>query len=82
MIGSRDTKMKTQPMSSRDSQASVEKGSIGGRQEGLWEQRAEVGSEVTLSRASKDEVTRWENTSDFQDGGPLYAKVPGGRFGE
>lgn len=35
MIGSRDTKMKTQPMSSRDSQASVEKGSIGGRQEGL-----------------------------------------------
>lgn len=41
-----------------------------------------MGSEVTLSRASKDEVTRWENTSDFQDGGPLCARVPGGRLGE
>jgi len=52
--------MKTQPMSSRETQASVEKGSIGGRQEGLWEQRVEMGSEVTLSQASKDEVTRWK----------------------
>lgn len=40
------------------------------------------GSEVTLSQASKDEVTRWKNTSDFQDEGLLCAKVPGGRFGE
>ena len=74
--------MKTQPMTSRETRASVEKGSIGERQEGLWEQRVEMGSEVTLSQASKDEVTRWKNTSDFQDEGLLCAKVPGGRFGE
>lgn len=60
----------------------MEQGSIGGRQEGLWEQRAEMGSEVVLSQASKDGVTRWKNTSDFQEEGLLCAKVPGVRFGE